>query len=428
MKKGNSLSCDRFNTYYYDYLTFPDEVPQEVLEHFQACENCRERVQELKAELTADASAPTGNERLLALQMGLLDKWISCGTCRPFLPLLLVRGLATRVETPVFGHIESCRACSEDLRRLQLLNLKESQLLEASAYLAGEPAAAESLESGPRSVLEALVGRADAVRTQSHFNPSDETSGSLQTQVVSVRPTPGKQPAAAYAAGPWVRRITAAAAVFLVAGLLYLNVPEARGFSVKDVFHAIQKIHTVRIKNYYPENAPAAEQIAFASRPAIREICVSDPLGLILYKTDEQSILMDQFAQRQFMQEDGVLTQESMSEVGLIHKPWGLLPFDSPVQIPAGYQWEESTAESLKVSEGIRVYDLTWTQGPVKKLWRGFLNAEGLPVRVEFWDQLPNRSAEMVMLMEITYPSLEQMKEILKEAGFQSLDVQIRGE
>lgn len=73
---------------------------------------------------------------------------------------------------------------------------------------------------------------------------------------------------------------------------------------------------------------------------------------------------------------------------------FGMLPFDSPASIPAGFQWGQvdSAARSL---DGSDVYELRWTeprgQGTeVQRKWRVTVDSKaGLPRRAEYSQRQP---------------------------------------
>lgn len=421
------MDCDQYTVYYYDFLMTAGKVPEAAARHLASCEVCRQRMEELKTQLGTECPIQAGMDKLLALQMRLLDRWVSCQYCKLFLPFLLVRKLRLRVDTPVLGHVENCPACRDDLKAIESLHLTDGQLLEAAAWLAGEPGSRERLRPDTLSVLKEVADRPDStVLTRSSLDPAEDQVSVLKTVTRDLTAQPVGGATAGAFLRHWGRPISAAAAVLFVAAFLYFQATPAQGFSLKRLYQTVQQIHTACIKSYYPEEDFERAEGWNASGAARKEICVSDPLGLILYKTADEAVLVDQLDGVKYVRENGVVVREPSTDLSLIRKPWGLLPFNSLSQLPPGYNWKESDVQPRPNDGHITVYDLTWAEGTVQKLWRGFLNAEGLPVRIEFWDKMPNRSAALMMVMEIDYPSLEQVKEVIRREGFQNWDDQIR--
>jgi hypothetical protein len=426
MKKENSMDCDFWSEHYYDYLASPAQTPREAARHFESCEQCRRRIEELRQELDRPSPPGRGIESLLALQMGLLDRWVSCRTCRPFLPLFAGDSWRVRIDTPVRRHIEACPACREDLEVLKGLGLEDDGLLAAAAFLSENSAGEAGLSPETAALLHRIAGRNDSdVLTRTSLGQGErDTEPELET-VVRMRRRESAQRKGS-AALIWARRISAAAAVLLIVTFLYLQAPAARGFSIRDVFSAVGRVHTACIVNTYVNGGEVPYGEPSADMKMSQEIWVSDPLGLILYKSNGTSVLVDQNGQRLLTRKDGTVQQGPYTEFRQIHKPWGLLPFPDLSQLPSGYEWRPSGETNLFKNEEVKVYDLIWRQGPVIRTWKAFLNSEGLPVRIELWDRLPEKGAQLITVTEVTYPSTEEVREILRGEGFQGYGDQLR--
>jgi len=413
---------------YYDFITSPAQVAPEAARHFESCEICRDRIESLKGELERPVPS-SGIEKQLALQMNMLGRWVSCRTCRPFLPLFAGRPQRVRVDTPIRRHIDACRACREDVKSLERLGLDDDQLLNAAAFLSGDASVEADFSSEAAGLLHRIAVRVEsgvATRT-SLMREAPASEARFETTVRAEALSPAERDRSVVRV--WARRVSAAAAVLLIAAFLYLQAPQARGFSVRDVFYAVHGIHTACIVTTYSSDSrevPIAE--GAAEMKTAQEICVSDPLGLILYKSGGRSVLVNQNERLLLTRENGEIRPGHYTEFHSIRKPWGLLPFEDLDHLPPGYEWRASGETDLLRDASLKVYDLVWRQGSITRIWKGFLNSEGLPIRIESWDQIPGRPAQLTMVTEVTYPTVEEIEELLRNEGFQDYGDQFKGQ
>jgi len=141
----NSL-CRQAQPYYYDLLCSEGSVPESIVGHVEQCAHCKKQLNRLK-EAVSRAGDLDASERgvssavsvMLRMHFAYVDKCVSCGAARPFLPSLLDPALQIRIPTPITAHLDKCRKCSEDLETIRELNLQPGQLRRLSQLLADRP-------------------------------------------------------------------------------------------------------------------------------------------------------------------------------------------------------------------------------------------------------------------------------------------------
>ena len=141
-------SCLDARLYYYDFIEGQgkDRIPGDVLEHFTECQHCQGETERLGVLLEhagkdieqkrRDAAIAT----VLKLHFAYVGKLVTCKTVKPFLPALAISHLRIRIPTPVTAHLDSCRACSDDLLTLRDLGLTDKQLCRLGQLFADKPA------------------------------------------------------------------------------------------------------------------------------------------------------------------------------------------------------------------------------------------------------------------------------------------------
>jgi hypothetical protein len=205
--------------------------------------------------------------------------------------------------------------------------------------------------------------------------------------------------------------LTAAAGILLVASLIILMTTTAGGISIQDVYSAIHSVENCRIENRdVDSNSPG--QI----------ILISRPLNIAVSLRKNETVILD-FQNKRIVKstpQAEVKTEplESGSPLPINRTDFGLLPFDSITRIAPGYQWK--CQHLLSQGDDWDVYDLSWTDlsaagQRVEKKWRGYLLKNShLPVRIEWFEQLPGHAEEKVTDMIIQYPDTPMVLEEIK--------------
>jgi len=141
--------CVQAEPHYYDFIFGEEDesVPEHIVRHIEGCENCQERLNQLKVALSrADGvdskqrQADSAINTMLRLHFGYIGRPVTCRVVKPFLPTLLDPLLQVRTPTPITAHLDNCEQCSEDLKTIQAMNLNRKQLGRLSRLLAEDPA------------------------------------------------------------------------------------------------------------------------------------------------------------------------------------------------------------------------------------------------------------------------------------------------
>jgi len=221
---------------------------------------------------------------------------------------------------------------------------------------------------------------------------------------------------------PLLKTGVAAAAVILMAVVLFQNIPTAKAVTLERIYEAIEKIKNVHIASFIPDK-----------KEPIQEQWVSKTANTYMLKTERQLVLWNipnRVRKSKELDADSVetspLSTEMITEIeGTIGSFGGLVPFANISVIPPDAKWEHVIDDSSKIADGVEVYDLTWTErvydgSTVSKKWRFFVNAKAdLPQKIEIYQILPTDTEYILKsLMVVEYLSENEVQKIIKEASF----------
>lgn len=184
----------------------------------------------------------------------------------------------------------------------------------------------------------------------------------------------------------------AAAAAILIAVVLLLNTPTAKGVTIGQIYKAIEKVRNVYIASFVPDR-----------KEAVQERWISRKLNIYMSKTEKQLVLWDisNGVRRDKNLDTGEAQTTELTDYAVanikktIASSLGLIPFTDLSLVPKDAKWSQVTNDSLEdLSEDIEVYDLTWLEKAYdgsNVLWRWRVFAEvkmNLPQRVEWYTKL----------------------------------------
>ncbi|HOK65344.1 MAG TPA: hypothetical protein PK054_04055 [Anaerohalosphaeraceae bacterium] len=421
MKKESQSVCRRAAEFYYDYLTEPSGVPQDVRKHIERCGECRAELGRLAEILeNPEPAARSVRTEILRCQVPLFEQWVGCTQAKPFLPLLAAGGLVPSVPTPAAAHLAHCSLCRNDLEALKDLSLTAEQALAAARVLSGDGNARLMLAGPCADVLEAISRRGDSeVLTKLSRNPD----GTFQIATAQRAADEPKRAAVQRSFG-WVRY--AAAAVLLIAGLLLWQVRPVRGLDIAEVYQALGQAVNVSVTSYPQggQNLLLASYALEEQRP-LQEIWVSNSLGVHLFIEKERAVLWDLNRQRKLIKTaSGIEVVPIEEPAKKLEIPWGLLPFRSPSELPSRYKWKSVRPSDGQRMPNVAVYDLTWTDysalgRPVERRWRGYLDARSkYPLRIEWWEKLGEGPFEKITSTTIRYPQETEVLARIAAEGF----------
>jgi len=222
---------------------------------------------------------------------------------------------------------------------------------------------------------------------------------------------------------PLFKTAVAAAAVILIAVVLFRNIPTARAVTLERIYEAIEKVKSVHITSFIPDK-----------KEPVQEIWVSRTLNVYMTRTEGQLVFWDISNRVRKSKHLGTGLTEATSLtgdliVGLKDKmssSLDLMPFYDISDVPQDAEWGRVTDKSLEdITKGAEVYDLTWIERKhvdfvVYRKWRVFANAEtNLPQKVEWYKKLATTdefTLEAIMVVE--YLDDSEMQKVIKEASF----------
>jgi hypothetical protein len=404
MKKKNDSSCRQAQSFYFDYLTGQSSPASAVcFEHIKQCQQCQNEIKRLENELCKKTKGCDKQSHILALHHQYLSQWIDCDAVKPFLASLVHPELSIRTETPVTVHIAKCPLCQKDLRTIASLRLSDSQLVEATRILSDEPCGTENLNEQTAATIRTVRNRkSSGILTQlevdTEGNPCVRVDTRLQagSKIRFFQPHP-------------LARYAAAAVILFVASLVLFRTTTASGVSLQDVYHAVNSIVNCQIQINVPEqNNP------------LQTILIAKKMGLVTCRQDDNAVLLDIQHHKTFYpeQKNNMVSkqfeQDVWSKINCVG--FGLLPFETIRQIPAGHIWKRRP--DLPQDSSCKIYDLTWKESTetgivIEKTWRGYLlNDSYLPMRIQWLEKQPGQAEKPVMEMTMQYPDA---REVTKE-------------
>jgi hypothetical protein len=222
---------------------------------------------------------------------------------------------------------------------------------------------------------------------------------------------------------PLFKTAVAAAAVILIAVVLFRNIPTARAVTLERIYEAIEKVKNVHIASFVPGK----------TRPT-QERWVSRTANTYLLKTEKESVLWDiGKGVRKSKQADTTVAETVPLTAVLVADAekkitgsLGLMPFYDMKDIPKDAEWSRVTDGDLEaMPQGIEAYDLIWPAkaldgSQVFKKWRVFADSEtNLPRRIE-WYKKSAADSEYTLSSSaaVEYLSDSEIQKIIKEASF----------
>jgi hypothetical protein len=316
------------------------------------------------------------------------------------------------------SHVTNCPNCLAKMQELHKTVYRICERAESDVvtiYQIDESAKAQAT-SGTKELYAGFPIRVDVKQREEEVKaeqpvPAIDFAATLK-QKVSVKKLK-----------PLFKTAIAAAAVILIALVLFRNIPTARAFTLERIYEAIEKVKNVHITRFVPDKAEP-----------IQEKWVSHTLNIYMSKTGKQLVLWDiPKGVRKSKQVDTAVTETvpltAVSVADTEKKITGslsLMPFYDVSDIPEDADWSRVADKDLEATaKGIEVYDLTWTEraydgSTVFKKWRIFANPKtNLPERTEFYQKSTvDNQYVFISAMEVEYLSDSKVQEVIKEASF----------
>ncbi|OHB59123.1 MAG: hypothetical protein A2Y12_12905 [Planctomycetes bacterium GWF2_42_9] len=148
----------------------------------------------------------------------------------------------------------------------------------------------------------------------------------------------------------------AAAAVILIGSVLMFNISSAKAVSLEAIYKLVNEIKSVHIQTYEPDQKESSQ-----------EQWISKTLNINMIKTQEEIVLWDlqnKIKTTKHVNSSSIqtlnLVEDNRSKMETrIDSSFGLLPFDSIVNIPDDATWEKISNDT---QPDIDIYNLIWTE------------------------------------------------------------------
>ena len=221
---------------------------------------------------------------------------------------------------------------------------------------------------------------------------------------------------------PFVKPVAAAAAVVLVALLLF-NVPVARAVDLGQIYEALGHVKNACLTTFIPEE----------SEPTKRR-WISKALNITMVKAEAEWILWD-IKGKSKKSKDLSTGSITVTELGqdilarvekTMEVPRGLLPFNDMSEVPPDAEWDQAANETVETTiAGTEVYELVWKNRRlggseiIHRKWRGYIDVRArLPRRIEWWEKhAGDGEYKLVTIIDVTYPTVIEIQSVIKEAG-----------
>lgn len=433
--------CQKSMVYYFDYLSEnTDLVPDDVLAHISECAYCQQELHaiqqvDMESNTTGFTSEHTSH---LELHFALADQPIKCSTIKAFLPVMAIPEYLVAIPTPVTTHINHCTPCRDEMKRLIDLDLTVLQYGYVSQMFSDERIDhPESFSASQMKAISKMLERPDSgITTCFRFKDPlrNEAGETFEVEVATENKphttTPQLNPAPAtvktHCPTPkrrWLLRPLAAAAVLLIAALLFFHSPSLQATDIGQIYEALKNVTNVAMAQY-DADTPVL----------IQESWVSRTLGVKLIKTENSFVRWDITNKTRQINDDRNLKTESLRLTpeaipiiaATMEAPYGLLPFKNASELPPGTTWEKVLpSQNESDSEKTEVYNLFWTQqtagsDPVDYQWQCRVDAATKrPIKITWGEKQPTaQDYELTTVIEITYPTQAQIQRILTAPPF----------
>jgi hypothetical protein len=317
------------------------------------------------------------------------------------------------------SHLINCPRC---LDKMQKLHDTVYSILER--HESGVVTYYEICDSGKESTVSSSDGlyKDWPVEVQVFDNSAEivtvETGKTSAAGDIAASPGPEPERKFSFLRRPFIKPAAAAAAVILIAFLL----PTAGAIDLDQIISkALERIEIVCLETFATSDTEGVVPT--------QKIWISEASKHKLYKTGPKYVLWDIEAKSKITRDlntGSIATIPLNTYVFLNVKETirDLLLLNSKQEIPKGAQWLPVAEEDIENPiPGTQAYDLIWTEKPligsINRKRRVHIDIETkLPKRIEWWIKLGQEQEYCESVTEVSYPTIDEMKAVIKEAGF----------
>ena len=390
------------------------ETNAEVLRHLCICPDCRKSLYEYRENVCKDLDSRIGQGQFPCESVSATD----------IFDYVVPYGIDpandqyAKFRESLISHLRSCRTCLAKMQELHqtIYNITERAESEVvTIYHIDESAKAQAISESD----ELYAGFPIRVETPGRENRVNvEQPGAIIDFTARL-----KHKVSVLNVKAFLKTGIAAAAVILIGLALLLNAPSAKAVTIEQIYTALENVKNVYIATFDPNKTEP-----------LQERWVSRTLNIYMSKAGKELVLRhipNRIKKVKDLDTDLVETRPMSTEMvteieKTISEIFGLLPFTDISDIPPGAELNILTDDALQVNtEGIEVYDLTWTEktydgSEVFFKWRFFVEPKtNLPQRAESYRKLTTDSEyNLKIVMIVEYLSDGKIEAIFKEASF----------
>ncbi len=412
---GSDISCIKVQNAIPSIVSMVfNETDSEVLKHLCVCPDCREMLYQRREMVLRGL-----------LKTSAVESKFPCSKvlARDFFDYVVPYGLNpssdqyAKFRESFTSHLRTCPTC-----------LTKMQELHETIYGIYERAGSDvvTIYRIDESAKAKTAERSDI--PYAGFPVKVEVRRYEEEEAVSSSPTIDfgaalKQKTSVANLKPLLKTAAVAAAIVLIAAVLFQNISTARAVTLERIYEAVEKIRNVHITVFTPPE-----------KESVQELWMSKTLNIYMTKTARQFVLWDITNRtRKAKQLDiGIIGTYEVTDsiIESVKRKTSsvldLMPFYSISDIPEDSYWSRVADEDLEIAaDGIEVYDLTWTERAydgltVLRKWRVFVNSKtNLPQKIEWYEKSAADSEyNLSPMMVVEYLSEGEILRIIKDASF----------
>lgn len=390
------------------------ETNEEVLKHLCICPDCRRSLYEYREDICKDLDSKIGLGQFPCESVSATDIF---DYVMPY-GMDPANDQYAKFRESLISHLRSCRTCLAKIQELHQTIYNTVERVESEVvtiYHIDESAKAQAISESD----DLYAGFPIRVEMPGRENRVDvEQPGAIIDFTDRL-----KHKVSALNVKALLKTGVAAAAVILIGLALLLNAPAAKAVTIERICKALENAKNVHIVTSDPNKTESTQ-----------ERWVSRTLNIYMLKAGKELVLWDipDRIEKVKALDTGLVETKAMSaEIVVeiektISGTLGLLPFTDISDIPPGAEWKIVTDDALQAgTEGIEVYELTWTKkaydgSEVFFEWLFFVEPKkNLPKRTEFYQKLATDSEYTLMSVKIVeYLSDNEMEAVFQEASF----------
>ena len=412
-KSEDNIRCSRAKSVIFTVESmFFGRTTEEILKHLCVCPDCRKVLYQCRESFRNEALVNQSEQKTFPCEevssSDIFDYTIPYG----FDP---AKDPYAKFRQSLTSHICSCPTCLGKMQQLHNIVFGIFERAESgitTIYHIDESVKTKVIESD--NIYAGFPIKVEAAKQEDELK--------VEQPVSAINSGNGlKQKILSKSVKPLFRIGIAAAAVILIAATLFLTIPVAKAVTLESIYKAVEKAKNVHISSFIPDK-----------KEPVQERWVSRTLNVNIMKTEKESVLWDITSKVKKTKhldnssvETTILSAEMITEIqNVMSGSLGLMPFYDISGIPSDAKWNRIDDKSIKITNGIEVYDLEWVEKTyagnlISSKWRFFVDSvTNLPQKIELYQKTSTDSEyNLKQIVIIKYLDDNEIKKVLKESS-----------